>query len=177
MTGERRLHRTRCVIFKGSLAPDQALRSMKRCTYCGKEHEDTATVCDVDRESLVQVYPPANNAEASECSVEFIRLFFKSPEEEEFAVRCAKVIARFLGERSKLLRPDTTWSEIFLWFGQSTRDAAMFALLLKKEFGRDFREVLNNYEFMTFRDFVEHVCGREHQGESNKGRPYNRNAA
>ena len=28
---------------------------MKRCTYCGKEYDDTATVCVIDREPLVQV--------------------------------------------------------------------------------------------------------------------------
>jgi propanediol dehydratase small subunit len=30
---------------------------MKRCTYCGKEHDDTATVCVVDGESLIKVFP------------------------------------------------------------------------------------------------------------------------
>src|ERR1700690_3689575 len=30
---------------------------MKRCTYCGKEHDDTATLCVVDGESLIKVFP------------------------------------------------------------------------------------------------------------------------
>jgi hypothetical protein len=30
---------------------------MKRCTYCGKEHDDTATACAIDGKSLVKVFP------------------------------------------------------------------------------------------------------------------------
>src|SRR5262249_52903563 len=31
------------------------VKRMKRCTYCGKEYDDDATVCVIDREPLVQV--------------------------------------------------------------------------------------------------------------------------
>jgi hypothetical protein len=100
-------------------------------------------------------------AKESNPSVEFIRVFFKSPKEEEFAVRCAQSIACVVGERVSLLRPETTWSEILGWFRSGARDAALFALILKKEFGSDFNEVLSNYEFLTFREFVEYACSHE----------------
>jgi hypothetical protein len=96
-------------------------------------------------------------------SVEFIRLFFKSPKEEEFAVRCAQSIARVIGERVLLLRPDTPWSDILGWFRPGARNAALFALILKQEFGSDFNEVLRNHEFLTFREFVEYACSHEHR--------------
>ena len=37
----------------------------------------------------------------------------------------------------------------------------MSALLLRKEFGRDFTEMIANCEFMTFREFVEYACSRK----------------
>jgi len=95
-------------------------------------------------------------------SVEFIRMFFKSPTEEQFAVRCAEFVASFVGERVILLRPDTKWSEIFQWVGPSPIHAALFGVALKKEFGADAKEIIATAEFMTFREFVEYVCRHEH---------------
>lgn len=135
---------------------------MRRCSYCGQEYDDAATVCVIDHYPVAEVAQAQSDVAESRFSVEFIRLFFKSPKQEEFAVRCAKIIARSVGERILLLRPDTTWSEIFQWYGSSTKDAAMFALRLKAKFGPEFKAVLANHEFMTFRDFVEHVCSDEH---------------
>ena len=133
--------------------------SMRRCSYCGKEYEDTVTVCLFDQKPVMPVVqvPP-------QPSVEFIRLFFKSPQEEEFAIRCARFIARVAGGRVSLLRPDTTWAEIFRWQGPEFSDAAMFLFLFTEEFGAAaYKEVVANYEFMTFRDFVEYACRREHR--------------
>jgi hypothetical protein len=95
-------------------------------------------------------------------SVEFIRMFFKSPTEEEFAVECAEFIAKFVGDRVLDLRPDTRWSEILQWFGPKPAHAALFAMLLKKRFGKDVKEIIAASEFMTFRVFVEYVCNHEH---------------
>jgi hypothetical protein len=137
---------------------------MRRCTYCGKEYDDAASVCVIDGQPLAAVPPtPEGSAKHSRPAVEFIRLFFKSRAQEEFAVRCAQSIARIVGERITLLRPDTTWSEILEWFGPGVRNAALFAAVLRQEFGSDFNEVLRNREFMTFREFVEYVCSREHR--------------
>jgi hypothetical protein len=94
--------------------------------------------------------------------VEFLRLFFKSPKEEEFAVHCARFLARIVGERVTLLRPDTKWSEIIAWVGPGFFHAVGLAAALKKEFGPLPEEVFANSEFVTFRDFVEYVCSREH---------------
>jgi hypothetical protein len=132
---------------------------MRRCVYCGKEYDDTATICVIDSHPVFQVLPaPEGNSEQSKPSVEFIRLFFKSPKEEKFAVRSARYIAGVVGERVTSLRPETTWSEIFNWFGPSVVRATLFATVLTKEFGSDFKEMTPNPEFMTFRDFVEYVC-------------------
>jgi hypothetical protein len=99
-------------------------------------------------------------------SVEFIRIFFKSPTEGEFAVECAEFIAGVIGERVLLLRPDTKWSEILQWFGPKPVHGALFAMLLKKKFGRDVDEIITTAEFMTFREFVEYVCRHERSADS-----------
>jgi hypothetical protein len=138
---------------------------MRRCAYCGKEYDDTVRLCAVDRQSVVDVPAiPEGVPTQSNCSVEFLRLFFKSPKEEEFAIRCAQFLARIVGERVTLLRPDTKWSEIIEWSGgPSLLHAALLAAALIKEFGVDAEEILANPEFMTFRDLVEYVCTREHK--------------
>ncbi len=139
-------------------------RTMKRCTYCGQEYKDTVTVCAVDRQPVVQVLPAPDPASAQfNWSVEFLRLLFKSPKEEEFAVHCAQFLARIVGERITLLRPDTKWSEIIEWAGPNSVHGLLLAMALKKEFGVDPKEILDNPQFTTFRDFVENVCGREEE--------------
>jgi hypothetical protein len=44
--------------------------------------------------------------------VEFIRLFFTSPPEEELAFRWATRLARLLGPEVSQLRPETTLAEL-----------------------------------------------------------------
>lgn len=99
----------------------------------------------------------------SKPSIEFIRLFFKSPADEEFAVRCADFIAGVVGDRVLELRPDTKWSVILQWLGPKPAHPALFAMLLKKAFGPDVKEVIDAPEFMTFRDFVEYACSHKHR--------------
>ncbi len=100
----------------------------------------------------------------SEPSVEFVRLFFKSPKEEVLAVRCAQSIARLVGDRVLQLRPDTTWSKIFGWRGAGPASAALFMVALRREFGVSVKQIKAAADFMTFREFIEYVCGREHRG-------------
>ena len=134
---------------------------MRRCTYCGKEYDDAATVCAVDLEPVVPVLPaPEGSSPQSNPSVEFLRLLFNSPKEEEFAIRCAHFLTQFAGDRINLLRPDTRWSEILGWFRPTLADPAFFAMVLKKKFGVNAIEILANPEFTTFRDLVEYVCSR-----------------
>ncbi len=75
---------------------------------------------------------------------------------------CAEFIAGVVGERVLQVRPDTKWSEIFQWFGPKPVHGALFAMLLKKKFGKDVDEIITAAEFITFREFVEHVCRHQH---------------
>jgi len=129
---------------------------MKCCSYCGRDNEDDAIRCpECGTAEFVVAIPYADSAASP--SVEFIRLFFKSPKEEEFAVRCAQFLAKTVGEPIKLLRSDTKWSEISQWVGSSlSRESLLLTFALKKEFGA------YPDDLMTFRDFVEYICCREH---------------
>jgi len=89
---------------------------------------------------------------------EFIRLFFKSPKQEQLAVRCARFIASLVGERIADLRPDTRWSEIFQWAGRSPAHTVAFTFALKKEFGSAAKGIIDDPACMTFREFVEYAA-------------------
>ncbi|MGH8248328.1 MAG: hypothetical protein ACREUU_18065 [Gammaproteobacteria bacterium] len=101
-------------------------------------------------------------AEAAKASVEFIRLFFKSPAEEECALRCARCVASMVGERIADLRPDTKWSEIFQWVARTPAHTVAFVFALKKEFGAAGKALIADPDAMTFREFVEYVCSPDH---------------
>ena len=135
---------------------------MKSCVYCGRDNEDDATHCRECGTVEFVVATPASPPPRPTPSIEFIRLFFKAPAEEEFAVHCAEFIAGVVGERVLQLRPDTKWSEILRWFGPQPVHGALFAMLLKKKFGADVEEIFAASELMTFREFVEYVCRHEH---------------
>ncbi len=133
---------------------------MKPCAYCGRENKDEALLCsecgtsDFVPPPLLKPALPSRPAS----SVDFIRIFFKSPAEEEFAVTCAEFIARIVGERVLLLRPDTKWSEILQWLGPKPGHSVVFALLLRRKFRADMDEFLAASSVTTFRDYVEYVC-------------------
>ena len=138
---------------------------MKSCTYCGRDNEDDAICCvECSTAQFVVATRPSPRA-----SVEFIRLFFKLPAEEQVAVRCAQLLASTVGELVSGLRPDTKWSEIFAWFGPGPADAAVCVLVLRKEFGAFAHETIAASEFMTFRDFVEYVSSHEHNAAQRGG--------
>ena len=143
---------------------------MKSCTHCGCDNEETAILCRkcgtseavVDPSLAAPLEPESSQSgEAAAASAEFIRLFFKIPAQEQFAVRCAKLIAGIVGERVADLRPETKWSEIFQWVNPSPTHTVAFTFTLKKEFGAYATVLLDDPEAMTFRDFVEYVCMRE----------------
>jgi len=147
---------------------------MRRCTYCGAEYEDAVAVCIIDRQPVVEVLPPpGRNLRRAYAPVEFLRLMFKSPKEEEFAVRCAEFLAIIVGKRVKLLRPDTKWSEIIGWVGEGRGQAIFLVMALRRELGVDLHEILANPELTTFRDFVEHVCSRENKKRLKRHPPKN----
>jgi len=142
---------------------------MNSCDNCGCDNEETAILCrKCGTADSVSAAPPAPlEPESSRTEVaarnlgEFIRLFFKSPKQEQFAVRCARFIANMVGERIADLRPDTRWSEIFQWAGRSPAHTVAFTFALKKEFGAAANWIIDDPECMTFREFVEYVCGPE----------------
>lgn len=142
---------------------------MKPCAYCGRENEDQAALCPecgttgfVLPQPRQPSSPPRSIYAPSGISVDFIRIFFKSPVEEEFAVECAEFIARVVGERVLQLRPNTKWSEILQWLGPTPKHQAVFALLLRLKFRKDVDEFIAAAGATTFREYVEYVCRHEH---------------
>ena len=143
---------------------------MNSCDYCGCDNEETAILCRKcgTADSAVAT-PPAvpQESESSRVDVaarnlgEFIRLFFKSPKQEQFAVHCSRFIANMVGERIADLRPDTRWSEIFQWAGRSPAHTVAFTFALKKEFGAAAKGIIDDPACMTFREFVEYASGPE----------------
>ena len=128
---------------------------MNVCENCGRENEadaDHCGDCGVALTAPDEVTP----------SVEFLRQSFKSPEQQEFALRCAQFLARIIGDRITLLRPETTWSDVSEWLGPGEMHAALLAVLLRNKFGADTKEFFYNSEVTTFRDFVDYACSREH---------------
>ena len=152
----------RCALF-----PRVSAHTMHSCDYCGCDNEETAILCrKCGTAAPVIAAPPAlPEPESSRTEVaarnlgEFIRLFFKSPKQEQVAVRCSRFIASMVGERIADLRPDTRWSEIFQWAGRSPAHTVAFTFALKKEFGAAAKQIIDDPACMTFREFVEHASG------------------
>ncbi len=92
-------------------------------------------------------------------NVDFIRLFFPSPSEEPVAVHWAQVLASMIGEQVMMLRPDTTWGEIFTWIEAVDDDDVKLALELAEMqwFDSDTEPTVDDLEQMTFREFVEYA--------------------
>jgi len=90
--------------------------------------------------------------------MDFIRIFFPRPQEEEIAARLAHCLASSVGEQALQLRPNTTFSEIFAWVGDG--DAAEFILGVEEELGLELDEVAEDIEEMTFREFVKYWAER-----------------
>jgi hypothetical protein len=141
---------------------------MKPCPHCRCDNEDTAILCrkcgTAERLgaaplALAALEPGSSKTDVADAgnSAEFIRMFFKSPKQEQFAVHCAGLIANLVGERIADLRPDTRWSEIFEWAKPSPAHTVAFTFALKKEFGAAAQAVIDDPECMTFREFVEYA--------------------
>ena len=84
----------------------------------------------------------------------FIRIFFPRPQEEEIAARLAHCLASWVGEQALQLRPGTTFSEVFSWLES---DAAQFVIAIEEELGFELDDDLaEDIEEITFREFVEY---------------------
>jgi len=101
-----------------------------------------------------------SNAHVTEdVSVEFIRLFFRSPLEEEIGYRWATRLGKLLGGGVTQLRPDTTLGEILNWAAVSGVDSMDFVVVFEPELRLEFGDFLDDPEHSTFRDMVEY-CAR-----------------
>jgi hypothetical protein len=130
---------------------------MKSCEYCGRENEDNALHCkECGTTEFVAAAVPQSQPRVP--SVEFIRMYFNSPVEEEFAVRCTQFLAGIIGERIIELRPDMKWSKICKLFGPTPAHAFALECKLQTEFGEVAKDLIANSDFMTFREFVEAAC-------------------
>lgn len=96
--------------------------------------------------------PPVN--------VDFIRLLFTSPVEEEIAFSWASRLARLMGHQVLKLRPGTTLAEILDWANSMGVDSMDFACVFEPELRMDFGEFLDWPRQISFREMVEHAAAK-----------------
>ena len=92
--------------------------------------------------------------------VEFIRLLFRDPTEEEIAHRWATRIALLVGGEVLKLRPETTLMEILNWAVQCNVDSMDFVFVFEPELRMDFAQFLDDYKVVTFREMVQQCARR-----------------
>jgi len=92
--------------------------------------------------------------------VEFIRLFFTSPVEEEIAHRWASRLSKLIGPKVMQLRPDTTLSEMLDWAAVGGVDSMSFVFVFEPELRMELAEFLDYADCATFREMVEHYARR-----------------
>jgi hypothetical protein len=92
--------------------------------------------------------------------VEFIRLLFTDPVEEEIAHRWALRFARLVGPQVLHLRPQTTLDEMLKWAATANADSMDFAVVFEPELRMDLAEFLDYSEHATFRQMVQHYAKR-----------------
>lgn len=95
--------------------------------------------------------------------MEFVRLLFINPVEEEIAFRWACRFAGIMGDQALRLRPGTTLSEMLRWAAALSVDSIDFAVVFEPELRADFAEFLDQSDHVTFRQMVEH-CARRFGG-------------
>ena len=92
--------------------------------------------------------------------VEFIRLLFTDPVEEEIAHRWASRFARLVGPQVLQLRPQTTLAEMLRWAATANADSMDFAVVFEPELRMDLAEFLDYSEHATLREMVQHYAKR-----------------
>jgi hypothetical protein len=100
----------------------------------------------------------AQTARASE--VDFIRIFFIDPVEEEIARRWSSRLGRLIGPRIEDLRPDTTLAQMLRWGLASRLDSMDFLFVFEPELRMELTGFLADCESATFRDMVRHYAAR-----------------
>ena|SRR6186713_1852211 len=86
------------------------------------------------------------------------------PQLRDIAFDLAHAIARVVGARVKLLRPETTLAEIFAWLAESdssSLDQVEWIMALEEELGLEVPdELAARIDQATFRELVEKVARR-----------------
>jgi hypothetical protein len=98
--------------------------------------------------------------DSKEVNVEFIRLLFRSPVEEEVAHRWASRLSRLVGVQAMRLRPHTTLAEMLQWAVRSGVYSMDFVVVFEPELRMELADFLDYAEHTTFREMVEHYAGR-----------------
>lgn len=92
-----------------------------------------------------------------------IRLHFE-PELRDIAFDCAHSIARLVGARVKLLRPETPIAEIFAWVSESdsgSLDKVEWIMAMEDELEFEIPdELAARIDRATFRELVEYAAQR-----------------
>lgn len=93
-------------------------------------------------------------------SVEFMRLLFLDPVEEQIAHRWASRFAALVGVQALQLRPGTTLAEMLGWAAATNVDSMDFVVIFEPELRMEFEEFLECCDHVTFREMVEHYANR-----------------
>lgn len=94
---------------------------------------------------------------ASGQDVQFVRLFFTTPVEEDLACTWASRLADVVGARVQGLRPTTTLHEMLEWGLAAKADPMDFVVVFEPELRMGFARFLDDSEHATFREMVEYA--------------------
>ena len=92
--------------------------------------------------------------------VEFMRLLFTDPVEEQVAHRWASRFANLVGPQALELRPQTTLAEMLEWAATANVDSMDFAMVFEPELRMELAQFLDYSEHATFREMVQHYAKR-----------------
>jgi hypothetical protein len=95
-----------------------------------------------------------------ELNMDFIRLLFRDPVEEEVAHRWALRLAGLLGAQALQLRPGTTLRTMLRWAATANIDSIDFVVVFEPELRMDFAQFLDCCDHISFREMVEHYANR-----------------
>jgi hypothetical protein len=94
----------------------------------------------------------------AEPNMEFMRLLFTSPVEEEIALRWSKRLGRLLGMQALALRPETTLYDLMNWAEVLKADSFSFVCVFEPELREQFASFLDTAESVSFRQMVQHAA-------------------
>lgn len=125
-----------------------------------KERQGPSSPLSFDVRFCTLICAMSNDANHPAVDVEFIRLFFREPDEEEIAHRWASRLGRLFGSRAMELRPETTLSEMLEWGAASQVESIDFVVVFEPELRMEFAEFLDDPDHSTFRGMVWHCAER-----------------